>query len=191
MSKTAIVREGVIAEILVPVEGFPLDECFPASVLADTVEVPDTAEPGWVLSEGEFVPPSGPGLAELQAAKASAVNAKRDAIIAGGYQHNFGGTAGIRTLDQRSAEDAINWLGLKGVADAMIASGNGSEPIGIRDASDETFSSSATVVSSAMVAMGIWRSSVIAHSWVLKDAIAISLDAQHLSQIDLDAGWPG
>lgn len=190
MSKTAVVRSGVIAEILVPVDGFPLEECFPASVLADTVEVPDTAEPGWVLSEGEFVPPSGPGMAELRAAKASAVNAKRDAIIAGGYQHNFGGTAGIRTLDQRSAEDAINWLGLKGVADAMIAGGNGAEPIGIRDAGDETFSSSATVVSSAMVAMGIWRSTVIAHSWVLKDVIAGAENEAAVKAVDVELGWP-
>lgn len=190
MSKTAVVRSGVIAEILVPVDGFALDECFPASVLADTFEVPDTAEPGWVLREGGFAPPSGPGLAELQAAKASAVNAKRDALIAGGYQHNFGGTAGIRTLDQRSAEDAINWLGLKGVADAMIASGNGAELIGIRDAGDETFSSSATVVSSAMVTMGIWRSTVIAHSWVLKDAITAAEDEAALEAVDIEVGWP-
>ena len=169
-----------------------LADAFHADISASFEPAPAEAVVGWGFSGGAFAPP-GERLVPIEdakAAKAAAVNAKRDAVIAVGYRHNFGGSAGIRTLDQRTEMDAINWLGLKGVADAMIASGNGSEPIGIRDASDETFSSSATVVSSAMVAMGIWRSSVIAHSWVLKDAIAISLDAQHLSQIDLDAGWP-
>lgn len=130
-------------------------------------------------------------LDRARAARASKVNARRDQLIGGGYQHNFGGTAGIRTLDQRGAEDAINWLGLKGVADAMIAAGNGSDPVEIRDAGDETFTASANVVSGAMVAMGVWRSSVIAHSWTLKDAIAVAADEAAVAAVDIEAGWPG
>ncbi len=132
-------------------------------------------------------------LTPLERAKAdrrAAVNALRDQTITGGYQHNFGASAGIRTLDQRGSEDAINWLGLKGVADALIADGQGAETIAIRDAADETFVASATVVSSAMVAMGVWRSSVIAHSWTLKDAIAAAEDEAAVAAIDIAAGWP-
>ena len=118
------------------------------------------------------------------------MNVLRDQLILRGYQHNFGGTAGIRTLVQRGPEDAINWLGLKGVADSLIAAGSGSAPIEIRDASDETFTASATVVSSAMVAMGVWRSTVIAHSWTLKDAIAAAADETALDVVDIEADWP-
>lgn len=145
---------------------------------------------GWNWDGSAFLAPSGPALDALKASMSATVNAKRDAVIAAGYQHNFGGSAGIRTLDQRGAEDAINWLGLKGVADAMIAAGNGSDPIAIRDAGDETFTSSATVVSSAMVAMGVWRSSVIAHSWALKDAVSSAGDKVAVDALDLGAGWP-
>ena len=68
-----------------------------------------------------------------------AVNGLGNQLIWSDYQHNFCGTAGIRTLDQRGPEYAINWLGLKGVADSLIGAGKGSVPIEIRDASDETF----------------------------------------------------
>ncbi|BDA84956.1 hypothetical protein Sa4125_24980 [Aureimonas sp. SA4125] len=132
-------------------------------------------------------------LAPLDRAKADkreAINARRDTIIAGGYRHNFGSTAGIRTLDQRGAEDAINWLGLKGVADAMITSGQGADPIGIRDAADETFTASASVVASAMVAMGIWRSQVIAYAWSLKDQLDAAENEEAVAAIGTDEGWP-
>ncbi|MEC5291957.1 hypothetical protein VSX64_14455 [Aurantimonas sp. C2-6-R+9] len=129
-------------------------------------------------------------LDRARAAKAVAVNAQRDAIIGVGYQHNFGATAGIRTLDQRSEGDAINWLGLKNLADAAIAAGAGADPMEIRDAADETFSASATVVSSALVAMAQWRGAVMSRSWALKDAIAAAADEAALDAIDIEAGWP-
>ncbi len=120
-----------------------------------------------------------------------AVNAKRDQVIGGGYQHNFGGTAGIRTLDQRSESDAINWLGLKNLADAAIAAGSGADPMQIRDAGDETFTASANVVASALVSMAQWRGAVMSRSWALKDAIAAAADAAALAAIDIETGWPG
>lgn len=120
----------------------------------------------------------------------SDVNDRRNAKIAGGYQHNFGGTAGTRMLDQRGESDAINWLGLKGIADSMVADGQGAVLLGLRDASNSTFEASATTVAAAILGMGMWRSSIIAHSWTLKDAIADSPDAAALDLIDIDAGWP-
>jgi hypothetical protein len=148
---------------------------------------------GWRRVGTEMLPP-GPleiSLDELKTAKAAAVNIRRDQVIAGGYQHNFGGSAGIRTLDQRTEMDAINWLGLKGIADDAIAAGLGSAPIDIRDAGDQTFQASATVVSGAMVAMGQWRGAIMGHAWALKDAIKAAGDVASLDAIDVDAGWPG
>lgn len=59
--------------------------------------------------------------------------------------------------------DAINWFGLKGIADSAIAAGQGSTLIAIRDAGDETFEASANVVAE---------------------------DQAALDAIDIEAGWP-
>lgn len=66
----------------------------------------------------------------------------------------------------------------------MIAAGNGVEPIATRDASDETFTWSATVVPAAI---DVWRSTMIAHSWALKNAIAAAEDKATLEAIDMEA----
>jgi len=44
--KTARINEGKIAEILLPIPGFTLDQCFHPSILAGTVQVPDAAQVG-------------------------------------------------------------------------------------------------------------------------------------------------
>ena len=181
---------GVVVEVVDLEDGIDLADAFHPDLGFRTC--PEDVVPGWTFDGEGFAAPPAPAfdLAAARQAMQGAVNARRDAVIAAGFQHNFGAAAGIRTLDQRSEADAINWLGLKGVADAMIADGRGADPIGIRDAHDDTFSSSASVVSSAMVAMGVWRSSIIAHSWSLKDAIAAAEDEAALDAVDIEAGWP-
>lgn len=119
----------------------------------------------------------------------AAVNAKRDAVIAAGYRHNFGGSAGIRTLDQRDARDETAWLSVKLMAADMVAAGQGASTISIRDSSNATFTCSANVAVSAMSAMGVWRSEVSAWSWALKDEIAAA-DDEDLATIDINDGWP-
>lgn len=132
--------------------------------------------------------PYGLFLTRKDALKA-AVNAKRDAVIAAGYRHNFGGSAGIRTLDQRDARDETAWLSVKLMAADMVAAGQGASTISIRDASNATFTCSANVAVSAMSAMGVWRSEVSAWSWALKDEIAAA-DDEDLATIDINDGWP-
>ena len=125
----------------------------------------------------------------LMQAKASAkraVNAQRDARIAAGFTHDFGGAAGQRTLDQRSEADAVNWLALKSIADSMKAA----TQLTLRDADNETFAAAAPAVSNAIRAMGIWRSAVLARSWALKDQIDAAIDETTVGAIDIEAGWP-
>ncbi|WP_139802576.1 hypothetical protein [Aurantimonas sp. 22II-16-19i] len=121
----------------------------------------------------------------------AAINARRDAVIAAGYQHNFGATAGIRRLDQRDARDDTAWLSVKLLASDLIAAGQGSQAIQIRDAGNETFSTSAETADAAMSAMGVWRSAVSSHSWTLKDAVNAAADEAALDAIDITEGWPG
>lgn len=132
----------------------------------------------------------GDDLADARAAKAAAVNAARDVLISAGYQHNFGGSAGIRTLDQRSEGDAINWLGLYNLAAAAVAGGQGSTLMAVRDAGNQTFQASAATIASAMTAMALWRAGILAHSWDLKGEVAAAADAEDLDAIDIETGWP-
>jgi hypothetical protein len=54
----AQIINGKIAEILVPVAGFSLEECFHPSVLAQCTDVADEAQVGWVQQEdGSFAAP--------------------------------------------------------------------------------------------------------------------------------------
>ncbi len=44
--KTARIVDGIVAEILTPIEGFALSQCFHPSILAACVSVPDEIMPG-------------------------------------------------------------------------------------------------------------------------------------------------
>jgi hypothetical protein len=56
--KTARIQNNVVAEILVPVEGFTLDQCFHPTILAACEQVEDEVQVGWVKQEdGSFAAP--------------------------------------------------------------------------------------------------------------------------------------
>ena len=144
------------------------------------------------VDDGSFAFPKPPAL-DLSGSKRhlqDAINVKRTEAIEGGYKHNFGGSAGIRTLDNRTESDAINWLGLKGLVDAMIAQGQGADMVQLRDASDQTFFASAQTIAGALIAMAQWRSALMAHSWTLKDRVKSAADEKAIGAIDINAGWP-
>lgn len=124
-----------------------------------------------------------------KAAKSAAVNAKRDAILADGYHHPFGGTIGTRILDQRGPEDTSNWIALKLMAQDMNSDGQGDTLLPIRDANNATFQAKASVIEGAMGDMGKWRAGILGRSWALKDAIAAAADQAALDAIDIDTGW--
>jgi hypothetical protein len=59
--KTARIQNNTVAEILVPVEGFTLDQCFHPSIINQCQEVEDEVQAGWVKQEdGSFVAPEAP-----------------------------------------------------------------------------------------------------------------------------------
>lgn len=61
----ARIIDGKIAEILVPVDGFSVEECFHSSVLAQCVDVADDVQAGWVQQEdGSFAAPVAPVVEE-------------------------------------------------------------------------------------------------------------------------------
>jgi hypothetical protein len=57
--KTARIQNNVIVEILVPVAGFQIEQCFHVDVLAQCQTVEDNVQIGWIKQEdGSFVAPT-------------------------------------------------------------------------------------------------------------------------------------
>ena len=59
--KTARIQNNVVAEILVPISGFTLDQCFHPTILAACEQVEDDVQPTWIKQEdGSFAAPEAP-----------------------------------------------------------------------------------------------------------------------------------
>ena len=55
--KTARIQNNVVAEILVPVEGFTIDQCFHPDIVAQLIPCSDEVTPEWTYVDGQFVAP--------------------------------------------------------------------------------------------------------------------------------------
>jgi hypothetical protein len=60
--KTVIIQNGAVHDILEPLAGLSISECFPASLLADAIEAPDEVQIGWLSLDGgkTYSAPSAP-----------------------------------------------------------------------------------------------------------------------------------
>lgn len=57
--KTARILNNTVSEILVPVEGFDIKDCFHPSILAACEDVEDEVQTGWVRQQdGSFAAPA-------------------------------------------------------------------------------------------------------------------------------------
>lgn len=56
--KYARIVDSIVAEVFTPPEGFALEECFTAELVAQFTACPDHVEGGWTINEvGDFVAP--------------------------------------------------------------------------------------------------------------------------------------
>jgi len=58
--KMARITDGVVGDVIVPIDGFTIEECFHPDVLALYVTVADDVQPGWVMTEDGIVDPDAP-----------------------------------------------------------------------------------------------------------------------------------
>jgi hypothetical protein len=58
--KMARITDGVVGDVIVPIEGFSIEECFHPDVLALYVTVADDVQPGWIVTEDGIVEPNAP-----------------------------------------------------------------------------------------------------------------------------------
>lgn len=56
----ARIFDGIIGDVIVPIEGFTIEECFHPDVLAQYVPIPDEVQPGWIVTENGIVDPNAP-----------------------------------------------------------------------------------------------------------------------------------
>jgi len=57
MTKMARITDGVIGDVIVPLDGFTIEECFHPDVLAQYVAVDGDVQPGWIVTEDGFTAP--------------------------------------------------------------------------------------------------------------------------------------
>lgn len=58
--KMARITDGVVGDVIVPIEGFSIEECFHPDVLAQYTTVADDVQPGWIVTEDGIVDPDAP-----------------------------------------------------------------------------------------------------------------------------------
>lgn len=151
-------------------------------IRADNDDLPD----GIVVVE-----PDPPTLAQLKAAKNSAVTAKREAVFSGGFTPSSGSLSG-HTLQCRDMQDRTNWLTSAVGYSAAVQAGAGAVPgATFRTADNETVVITyAEAVSVLLNGMQTWGAAIMARSWVLKDEVEAASDEAELDAIDINTGWP-
>jgi hypothetical protein len=55
--KMARITDGVVGDVIVPIEGFTIEKCFHPDVLAQYVTVSDDVQSGWIVTEDGFAAP--------------------------------------------------------------------------------------------------------------------------------------
>lgn len=53
----ARITDGVVGDVIVPIQGFRIEECFHPDLLALYVTVADEVQPGWIVTEDGFSAP--------------------------------------------------------------------------------------------------------------------------------------
>ena len=137
------------------------------------------------------IEPAPPTLADLKAAKARAVTAKREAVFAAGYTPATGPLAG-HTLQCRDVQDRTNWLtSAVGYSAAVQAGAGNVAGATFRTQDNETvtitYAEAATVL---LQGMQIWGADIMQRSWELKDEIDAAEDQAELVAINVNTGWP-
>ena len=125
-----------------------------------------------------------------KADKITAINAKLNEVLTGGYTVQSGAMAG-KVLQTRNVEDRTNWLVSQASYSAAVAAGQGAvEGAKFRTADNVSFVVSYADGLAVLLAMAAWGAACMDHSWALKDAIAAAEDAASLAMIDIEQGWP-
>lgn len=128
-------------------------------------------------------------IADPRTALLTAINDRRDAILAAGFTPATGPLAG-HTLQTRDADDKINWkLSQDAYRDAVEAGAGDAMQATFRTAGNRTITIKVSEGLAVLQAMQAWGVAVLGRSWALKDAVAAAADA-NLDAIAIGEGWP-
>lgn len=57
MHNMARINDGIVVDILRPIPGFSIEECFHADLLSSAIPVADDVQVGWIVTPDGIVPP--------------------------------------------------------------------------------------------------------------------------------------
>jgi hypothetical protein len=129
----------------------------------------------------------------LKARKREAIEAHRDALLAGGFTVPQSASAALagKVLQTRDSDDRTNWLVSQASYSAAVAAGSGATVAAkFRSADNVTVTISYAEGLDVLLAMAAWGAAVMDHSWALKDALAAAADAAAVDAIGIEADWP-
>jgi hypothetical protein len=131
-----------------------------------------------------------PTLEDLRATKITAINAKLNEVLTGGFTVSSGDMAG-KVLQTRNLEDRTNWLISQASYSAAVAAGQGAvEGAEFRTADNSTFVLSYSDGLAVLLGMAAWGAACMSNSWALKDAATAAEDETALDAVDVESGWP-
>ena len=120
-------------------------------------------------------------LAELKATKKATADAMCEAKMSAGYDHDFGGAYGVKTLQTRESDQPY-WLAL--ATTAMLIPQEASAGA-IRTEDNVNVPVTAAQALAAMMGMQAYLSEILGSLWTIKDAIAAATTEAELNAIDL------
>ena len=125
-----------------------------------------------------------------KADKITAINAKLNEVLTGGYTVQSGAMAG-KVLQTRNLEDRTNWLISQASYSAAVAAGQGAvEGAEFRTADNSTYTLSYADGLNVLLGMAAWGAACMSNSWTLKDAARAAEDQAALDAVDVESGWP-
>lgn len=135
-----------------------------------------------------------PSFASLKEQKRAAVDAKRDAVLLGGFTVPSEVSTALagRVLQTRNETDRTAWLTSQAAYQAAVLNGQGAvEGAIFRPQDNVTTTVSYAEGLNILLAMAAWGAAVYGRSWDLKDAITAAVDSAALDAVDVESGWPG
>ena len=132
--KYARIENNTVVEILAPIPGFTIDQCFHADILTNVVVVDDSVQLGWVLQDGQWVSPPPPAVPTISIVGPASGTIKGGVtvIIAGSnFQSNAtvtigGNSATSVTYVNDTTLTAVTPAGKAGAASVIVTTSLGS-----------------------------------------------------------------
>lgn len=128
--------------------------------------------------------------AQRKAAKVAAIKEAGDAVLQGGYPHDFGAPHGVQHLQLRNNDDKINWQTVMSASTVAAMNGAADQPgPNIRTAENNVIQITYGQALGILSTLIGWAESKFMVTWAKSDAVAAATNDAELDAIDPNTGW--